>query len=311
MTDEQSQPAGPSISDAVQACMRMTAAGIAIAVLPYALATGLAAGGAALHGDPVFGDDDLTGTTRILLLCTLAAGTAVVVRGVGAAWTVRDMRGGGPRTWLAVMAATLVAWCWPPLWFLTTPWMFVGATLAVRPLWWSQRVWGEVTAEDARDHRQMAFALTVAVTVLAHVMAWLLVFATAPVVPAEEFARVDTIRRGGQLEPRDWERAASGEAGNGLVFVDGLMAGATAADRVVGGDMTHWFASLGPWPVFAERWIAPRPEGPTRRESWSIAGLAFIASIVFWTPLMLAWTSYGLPDPRRLPDAPAVPPTLV
>jgi hypothetical protein len=83
------------------------------------------------------------------------------------------------------------------------------------------------------------------------------------------------------------------------------MPGATVAGRAVGGDMTHWFSSLGPWPVFAQRWIAPHPAGPTRRESWTIAGLAFLASIVFRTPLMLAWTSYGLPDPRRLPPGAA------
>lgn len=309
MADEQSQPGGPAISDAVQACMRMTAAGIAVAVLPYALAAGVVVGDGGLYGDRMLGDDDLTGTARILLVCTLIAGAGVVARGIRAAWTVRDMRGGGPRTWLAVTAATLVAWCWPPLWFLTTPWMFVGATLAVRPLWWSQRVWGEVTAEDARDHRQMAFALTVAVTVLAHVMTWLLVFAAAPPVPAEEFARVDKIRRGETVEPREWERAPAVKE-DMIEYLDEPLAGATAAGRFVGGDMSQWTASLGPWPAFAQTWIAPRPEGPTRRESWTIAGLAFIASIVFWTPLMLAWTSYGLPDPRRLPEAPAAPSPL-
>lgn len=310
MADAQSQPGGPAISDAVQACMRMTAAGIAIAVLPYALAAGVVVGYGGLYGDRMLGDDDLTGTARILLMCTLVAGAGVVARGIRAAWTVRDMRGGGPRPWLAVVAGTLVAWCWPPLWFLTTPWMFVGATLAVRPLWWSQRVWGEVTAEDARDHRQMAFALAVAVTVLAHVMTWLLVFATATPVPAEEFARVEAIRRGEQVAPREWERRPEDAADGGIVFYDGLMAGTAAAGRSVGGDMTHWNTSLGPWPTFAQSWIARGSEGPTRRESWTIAGLAFIASLIFWTPLMLAWTSFGLPDPRRLPEAPAGPSPL-
>lgn len=305
MPEEESQSSGPAMSDVVQACIRMTGAGIAIAVLPYALAVGLVVGDGVLNGDRLLGDDDLTVIARVLLLCTLIAGAGVVGVGVRAAWRVRAMRGGGPRLWLAVVAATLLVWCWPPLWFLTTPWMFVGATLAVRPLWWSQRVWGEVTAEDARDHRHMAFALTVAVTALAHVMTWLLVFATAPAVPAEDFARVDAIRRGERVELRAWERTAPGAADDGITFDDGIMARVTVAGRAVGGDMTHWFSSLGPWPVFAQRWIAPHPAGPTRRESWSIAGLAFVASIVFWTPLMLAWTSYGLPDPRRLPSGAA------
>lgn len=308
MAEDESQSSGPSVSDAVQACIRMTGAGLAIAVLPYALANGLVVAYGGLNGDRLLGDDDLTVIARVLLLCTLVAGAGVVALGVRAAWSVRDMRGGGPRTWLAVVAATLVAWCWPPLWFLTTPWMFVGATLAVRPLWWSQRVWGEVTAEDAQDHRRMAFALTVVVTLLAHVMTWLLVIATAPIVPAAEFARVDAIRRGERVEPREWERGPAASAGDGIEFVDTLTPGATVAGRAVGGDMTHWFASLGPWPVFAQRWIARGPEGPTRRESWTIAGLAFLASMVFWTPLMLAWTSYGLPDPRRLPPGAAASP---
>lgn len=305
MSDDPSQTSGPAVSDVVQACIRMTGAGIAIAVLPYALATGLVVSSDGLYNDHLLGDDDLTVIARVLLLCTLVAGAGVVAVGVRAAWRVREMRGGGPRTWLAVVAATLVAWCWPPLWFLTTPWMFVGATLAVRPLWWSQRVWGEVTADDARDHRQMAFGLTVAVTLLAHVMAWLLVFAAAPTIPAEEFARIEAIRRGERVAPREGERAPAAEGGGGFDFYDTLMPGATAAGRVVGGDMTQWNNSIGPWPLFAQRWIAPHAAGPTRRESWSIAGLAFIASIVFWTPLMLAWTSYGLPDPRRLPSGAA------
>ena len=97
VADAQSQPGGPAISDAVQACMRMTAAGIAIAVLPYALAAGVVVGYGGLYGDRMLGDDDLTGTARILLMCTLVAGAGVVARGIRAAWTVRDMRGGGPR----------------------------------------------------------------------------------------------------------------------------------------------------------------------------------------------------------------------
>lgn len=305
MPEDESQSSGPAMSDVVQACIRMTGAGIAIAVLPYALATGLVVSSDGLYNDHLLGDDDLTVIARVLLLCTLVAGAGVVAVGVRAAWRVRAMRGGGPRPWLAVVAATLLVWCWPPLWFLTTPWMFVGATLAVRPLWWSQRVWGEVTAEDARDHRRMAFGLTVAVTVLAHVMAWLLVFAAAPAVPAEEFARVDAIRRGERVEPREWERGPAANAGDGIDFVDTLFPVATAAGRVVGGDMSHWNTAIGPWPLFAQRWIARGPEGPTSRQSWTIAGLAFLASIVFWTPLMLAWTSFGLPDPRRLPSGAA------
>jgi hypothetical protein len=298
VAEDESQSSGPSVSDAVQACIRMTGAGIAIAVLPYALATGVAVAADRQATGHVLGTDDLTGTARVLLLCTLVAGAGVLAAGVRAAWRVRAMRGGGPRIWLAVVAATLAAWCWPPLWFLTTPWMFVGATLAVRPLWWSQRVWGEVTAEDAQDHRRMAFALTVVVTLLAHVMTWLLVVATAPIVPAAHFARVEAIRRGEAVASRDGDREPASVA---TARLDMLMPGATAAGRLVGGDVTRWNTAIGPWPLFAQRWIVRGAEGPTSRESWTIAGLAFLASMVFWTPLMLAWTSFGLPDPRRLP----------
>lgn len=306
MPDHDALPTGvPEVSNVVRACIRMTGAGVAIAVLPYALGTGTRVAVAWLTGGPLLGDDDATGGARVLLLCTLVAAGGVLALGVRAAWQVRGMRGGGPRAWLAVVAATLLAWCWPPLWFLTTPWMFVGATLAVRPLWWSCRAWGEVTADDAREHLRMALGVTAGITLLAHVMAWLLVLATAWPIPAEAFARVEATRRGNPVEPRDSELQGGGVSENSLVFYESVMQGATAAGRGVGGCMTHWQMSLGLWPDVAQRWIAPGPEGPTSRESWWIAGLAFVMSLVFWTPLMLAWTWLGAPDPRRLPAAAA------
>lgn len=303
MPEHDAPPSTPDVPDVVRACVRMTGAGIAIAVLPYALGTGALAAFDWLNGGTLLGDDDMTGAARVLLLCTLVAAAGVVALGVRAAWQVRGMRGGGPRSWLAVIAATLLAWCWPPLWFLTTPWMFVGSTLAVRPLWWSHRAWGEVTADDAREHLRIALWVTAAITFLAHVMAWLLVLATAWQVPPEEFARVEAIRRGEPVELRDWERRAGDGTDDGVIVFDTLMQGATAAGRGVGGHMTHWPTSLGLWPELAQRWMAPRPEGPTYRESWWVAGLAFAMSLAFWTPLMLAWTWLGAPDPRRLPAA--------
>ncbi len=97
MPEDESQSSGPAMSDVVQACIRMTGAGIAIAVLPYALATGLVVSSDGLYNDHLLGDDDLTVIARVLLLCTLVAGAGVVAVGVRAAWRVRAMRG-SPRS---------------------------------------------------------------------------------------------------------------------------------------------------------------------------------------------------------------------
>ena len=298
--------ADPSDSpDVVRACLQMTAAGIAVAVLPYALHVGamlvlraLAGGGFRLA------DDDVTGMAQVMLLCTLAAGVIVLGSGMRAAWRTRlALRVHGyVGLWLALIAITLMLWCWPPFWYVTTVWMFVGATLATRPLWWAGASAGPMDADDVRTHRRYALAIAAGITVLSHVAAWTAVLASSFVVPPEEFARVEAIRRAEPVERREWELNAGsdGATTGGLDFIEmATDGGAVAAGRYVGGHWSFTQTALGLWPELAQAWIAPGPEGPTYAESWSIAALAFILSLAFWLPWMLWWTSIGAREARH------------
>jgi len=293
--------ADPSESpDVVRACLQMTAAGIALAVMPYALLVGMFAAFALWEGQPVLGDDDLTGMARVVLLCTLAAGLVVIGNGLRAAWGVRAAirpRGRVGR-WLAVAAATLVVWCLPPSWAFTTLWMFVGATLATRPLWWAGASAGPMDADDVRTHRRYALAIAAGITMLSHVAAWTAVVATAFVMPPEEFARVEATR--GAAERRAREEAPKDPTSGEIDFIETVTtAGAVAAGRYVGGDMSQWQLSLGPWAEIAQAWIAPGTKGVSYADSWSIAALAFVLSLAFWLPWMLWWTWIGAREARH------------
>lgn len=289
--------ANPSDSpDVVRACLQMTAAGIAVAVLPYALLVGMFAAFALWAGQPVLDDDDLTGMARVVLLCTLGAGLVVVGNGLRAGWRVRAAIGPRGRVgrWLAVAAATLAAWCVPPFWAFTTVWMFVGATLATRPLWWAGASAGPMDADDVRTHRRYALAIAAGITVLSHVGAWTSVIATAYVVPPEEFARVEAMRDAAERRAREKAREPKEATTGGIEFVEMITtAGAVAAGRYVGGDMSQWQFSLGPWAEIAQEAIAFGTKGVTYADSWSIAALAFVLSLAFWLPWMLWWTSSG------------------
>jgi len=284
--------------DVVRACLQMTAAGIAVALLPYALLAGMFAAFALWEGQPVLGDDDLTGVARVVLLCTLAAGLVVFANGLRAAWRVRAAIGPSGRVgrWLVVAAATLVVWCVPPFWGFTTVWMFVGATLATRPLWWAGASTGPMDDDDVRTHRRYALAITAGIAVLSHVAAWTSVVALSFAVPPEEFARVEAIRRGEVVEPREWEvnSGSNGTTTGGLDFIEMTEGGAVAAGRYVGGHWSFTQPSIGAWPVLAHVWTMP-PEGPTYAESWFIAAAAFGLSLAFWLPWMLWWTWIGAP----------------
>lgn len=284
--------------DLVRACMAMTAAGVAVAVLPYGLMAALFAGMTWWQGDgPVLGGDDVTGMARVLLLCTLAAGVAAIVVGIRAAWQARlGLRAHGyVGAWLALAAATIAVWCWPPFQFVTSLWMLVGATLATRPLRWALAASGPLDGDDIRSLRRQVFGLTLVITVLSHVAAWTAVIGLAPPVPDGEFARVDAIRRGEPVERRPWEQ-------DGPFDVDVVLGGAIAAGRSVGGDMSPFVFAVGPWPTLAQWWIAPAAEGPTWRESWAIAAVAVVLSLVFWIPASTLWTLAG--TPRRPTPAP-------
>lgn len=281
--------------DVVRSCLQMTAAGIAVGVLPYALQVGMFAAVAQWRGQPVLGDDDLTGMARVVLLCTLGAGLFVVGNGVRAAWRVRAALGphGRVNRWLAVAAVTLVIWCVPPFWAFTTLWMFVGATLATRPLWWAGASSGPMDADDVRAHRRYALAIAGVITVLSHVAAWTSVVATAYVVPPAEFARIEAAQAA-------VERRAREETAGGIEFVEMITsAGAVAAGRFVGGDMSNWQLSLGPWAELAQELVAPGTKGVTYAASWFIAALAFVLSIAFWLPWMILWTWTGAPQAER------------
>lgn len=277
--------------DIVRACLKMTAAGVAVAVLPYALHVGAIFVLSALNGEGfALASDDVTGMAQVVLLCALAAGLHVLGRGVLTAIRARVALRihGFVGAWLAIAGAALVLWCWPPFWYFTTVWMFVGATLATRPLWWAAASSGPLDADDVRTHRRFAMALTVGITVLSHVAAWTTVLASSFLVPAEEFARVDAIRRGEAVERREWELRDGEEREPD--FYDRAMLGATAAGRSVGGDMSAEQLFLGHWPQLVQARIAPAPEGPSYRESWYIAAIAFAMSLAFWLPWMLTWT---------------------
>lgn len=298
--------------DVVRACLQMTAAGIAVAVLPYGLLVGMFATFALRQGQPVLGEDDLTGMARVVLLCTLGAGLFVVANGWRAAWRVRAAISPHGRVgrWLAVAAATLVLWCVPPVWALTTLWMFVGATLATRPLWWAGASSGPMDADDVRTHRRYALAIAAGITVLSHVAVWTTVVAASFVVPPDEFARVDSIRRGEPVERREWElNAGANEATTGgLDFIEmATDGGAVAAGRYVGGHWSFTQTTIGIWPELAQAWIAPAPEGPTYAESWFIAALAFVLSLAFWLPWMILWTRMGAPQAGSAGPAAAAP----
>lgn len=296
----------PDAPDVVRACVKMTAAGIAVAVLPYALLAGLFVGISLWAGRPMLGEDDVTGMARVMLLCTLGAGLVVLGSGLRAGWQVRALIGSHGRIgrWLAIAAATPVLWCLPPFGFVTTLWMFVGVSLATRPLWWAAASSGPLDEDDARTHLRYALAIAAGIAVLSHVAAWTTVLAATRVVPPEEFARVEAIRRGEPVERREWEveQATQGSWAGGIDFISFVTGGgAVAAGRYVGGDMSPFQFALGYWPELAQAWIAPAPEGPTDTESWSIAALAFTMSLAFWLPWMLAWTWLGRGRATQLP----------
>ena len=282
--------------DVVRACFKMTAAGVAVAVLPYALHVGAMFALGGLNGDGFrLADDDVTGMAQVMLLCTLAGGAIVLVDGMRAAWRTRlALRAYGfVGLWLALAAIALLLWCWPPFWYVTTVWMFVGATLATRPLSWAGASTGAMDADDVRTHRRYALAIAGGITLLSHVAAWTTVVTSSFVVPPEEFARVEAIRRGEAVERRAWEAATVPEAGS-IDFIEQAMdGGAVAAGRSVAGHMSGSLMAVGYWPVLAQRWIAPEAEGPTYAESWFIAALAFVLSLAFWLPWMLLWTWIG------------------
>lgn len=282
--------------DVVRACLQMTAAGIAVAVLPYALMVGMFAASAWWEGRSVLGDDDLTGMARVVLLCTLGAGLFVVGNGLRAGWSVRAAIGTRGRVgrWLAVATVTLIVWCVPPFLAFTTVWMFVGATLATRPLWWASASAGPMDADDVRTLRRYALAIAAGLTVLSHVVAWTGVVATAFVVPPEEFARIEAMQRAVERREREEARHPAAGTAGGIEFIEMVTsAGAVAAGRYVGGDMSLWQFSLGPWAEIAQAWIAPGTHGVDYADSWRIAALAFVLSLAFWLPWMLWWTWSG------------------
>lgn len=291
--------------DVVRACLQMTAAGIAVAVLPYALHVGAMQTFRLWRGDGPGLADDASGMAQVLLLCTLVAGAVVLGAGLRAAWRSRlTLRAHGfVGAWLTLLLVTLAVWCWPPFWYLATAWMFVGSTLATRPLWWAGASSGPMDADDIRTHRRYALALAAGIAVLSHLAAWATVLASSPIVPAEEFARVDAIRRGEPVERREWELAGTEQAdAGGLDFIElATDGGAVAAGRSVGGHWSFTQLSVGIWPAVAQAWIAPAPEGPTYAESWAVAALAILLSLAFWLPWMLAWTWLGA---RKAPPPP-------
>lgn len=311
MTPAASDAAAATPPDVVRACLKMTAAGVAVAVLPSGLHVGAMLVLRALRGEGLaLAAEDAPGMAQVVLLCTLVAGVYVLAAGLRAAWRARLTlkTHGFVGAWIAIAVATLVVWCWPPFWYFTTIWMFVGSTLATRPLWWAGASAGPVDADDARTHRRYALALAAGITLLSHIAAWTTVIATSVGVPGDEFARVAAIRRGDPVEPREWERAAleRGDASGGLDFIEMVTdGGAVAAGRYVGGHWSFSQMSVGIWPMVAQSWIASAPEGPTYAESWLIAALAFVLSLVFWLPWVLVWTWLGARRHHRLARSPA------
>ncbi len=261
----------------------MAAAGIAIGVAPSAL---WAVVGHAVRAQlECSAYPPLSNITAGLFAVILAASAFAIAGGLAHAVSLARMGGTTRRVvvrWLVLAVLALAALVFPPFWFLGTVWLFVSATLAARPLWWGLAAQEPASPVHHRLRRR-SWRWAAGITLLSHVVAWGAVLATAFPVGTEGFARIETERRARVNAP------AGADAG-GIDFIEMDGGGAIAAGRHVGGDMSAVEASLGPWPAIAQWLIVPDgSDGPTERESWLIAGLALVASTLFWTPWVASW----------------------
>lgn len=234
----------------------------------------------------------LSDAALVVLVSILAAAALALAGGVIAA--IRLSRGEPPhrrfgRRWLIAVGVALSACTFPPFWFLSTPWMFLGCVLATRPVWWQLQGQPPVSTAAARACLSATVRRATVLAVVSHAMAWLTVIAVAwPVAPAE-FARVEaerTARALGQRQSRQLE-------GGGIDFIEMTTGrGTIAAGRYVLGDMSATQFTIGLWPYLAHLLVVPDiDDDPTEHESWLVAGVAFVASMAFWTPwvILFVW----------------------
>ncbi len=132
---------------------------------------------------------------------------------------------------------------------------------------------------------------------LAHVVAWASVFATAWPIGDETWVRIHAERA--QAEAR---AAAGLDGGLDFIEMDGgyIAAGRSTANSLSIDDnqVSELWLALAGWVVLPEA-----ADDPTERESWWIAGIAFVASLAFWTPWTILWAWLGGSEARRLAAA--------
>lgn len=279
----------------------MSAAGVAlVVVLPAGWSTFIRLAGPDRADLARFGTafTTLSDVSALALGVAGTIGSVAVVGGIASGARLRQCSSRlrpSVSVWMSVVALSLIAS--PILAHLNTVTMFTGLTLATRPAWWSIRASAPPTPRDVAAAVTRAVRLAVGVNVLAHVVAWASVFATAWPIGDETWARIHAERA--QAEAR---ATAGLDGGLDFIEMDGgyIAAGRSTAHSLSIDDnqVSELWLRLAGWMVLPD-WA----DDPTERESWWIAAIAFGTSLIFWTPWTILWVWLGGREARRLTAA--------